>query len=93
MTLDLPTAKKYLEREVERDPSKTVELSKLAESEQYYRDFGLVIPGTTVKSSKTLGADVESLQKSLDAVEKMGQGTSKRAKDLRSEIEKLTSKK
>lgn len=88
MTLDLPTAKKFLERE-----GNTVELSKLAESEQYYRDFGLVIPGTTVKSSKTPGADVESLQKSLDTLIKQGQETSDRAKQLRSEIEKLTSKK
>jgi len=93
VTLDLPTAKKYLEREVERDPSKTVELSKLAESEQYYRDFGLVIPGTTVKSGRTAEADIESLRTSLKAVEKAGQGNSDRAKYLRSEIEKLTSKK
>jgi hypothetical protein len=93
MTLDLPTAKKYLQREVERDPSKTVELSKLTESEQYYRDFGLAIPGTTVKSSNTPGADVESLRTSLSALDKQGLGNSQRAKDLRSEIEKLTPKK
>jgi chaperonin cofactor prefoldin len=93
MTLDLPTAKKYLQREIERDPSKTVELSKLTESEQYYRDFGLVIPGTSVKASRTAGADVESLRTSLSALDKQGLGNSQRAKDLRSEIEKLTPKK
>jgi hypothetical protein len=88
MTLDLPTAKKYLERE-----GKTEELSKLSESEQYYRDFGLVIPGTSVKASSTAGADVQSLRTSLSALDKQGLGNSQRAKDLRSEIEKLTPKK
>jgi hypothetical protein len=89
MNLDLPTAKKYLERE----PNNTEELNKLAESEQYYRDFGLVIPGTSVKASKTAGADVESLRTSLSALDKQGLGNSQRAKDLRSQIEKLTPKK
>ena len=88
MEVDLPTSKKFLEREGDGEG-----LKKLAESEQFYRDFGITIPGTSSKPAKTAAEDVSNLERTLKVYEEKGLGESKAAKDIRSEIAKLKSNK